>query len=115
MRVPMARALALAIFSLALAQSPSHAQSGDQGGGQGSGQGVADDFRRTLQCPTRKYCTRVSTCREAVHLWCACGYEGADRDSDGVPCESLCGQSEPAVLERVARIRASLGCPPWRR
>ena len=71
---------------------------------------VADDFRRTLECPRRRFCTQVSSCREAVHLWCVCGYRNADRDGDGVPCESLCGQSDPMTLERVSRIRRDLGC-----
>ena len=74
------------------------------------GGSVADDFRRTLECPRRQYCTRVSTCEEAVHLWCVCGYTGADRDKDGVPCEDLCGQSTATNLARVASIKGALGC-----
>ena len=63
-----------------------------------------------LTCPARRYCTRVRSCREAVHLWCVCGYRRADADGDGVPCEKLCGQSSAENLERVARIRAELRC-----
>ena len=71
---------------------------------------VADDFRRTLECPRRRFCTQVSSCREAVHLWCVCGYKRADGDGKGVPCEELCGDETPQSLSRVARIKTELGC-----
>ena len=76
--------------------------------------GVADDFRRTLECPQRKYCTRVSSCREAVHLWCVCGYTRADADGDGVPCETLCGEGNDTSRARVREMVAALGCRPPR-
>lgn len=41
------------------------------------------------QAQTRS-CSAASSCAEAVELWCS-GYTRADRDKDGIPCESLCG------------------------
>ena len=61
-------------------------------------------------CPGLRTCSKVRSCREAVHSWCVCGYRRADRDKDGVPCENVCGQSNAASLERIATIKAALGC-----
>ena len=71
---------------------------------------ITDNFRRTLECPRQQRCSQVSSCREAVHLWCVCGYSGADGDNEGIPCESLCGNETPENLSRVSSIKAELGC-----
>ena len=73
-------------------------------------EGVADDFRRALECPGSRYCSKVRSCREAVHSWCVCGYDRADADDDKVPCENLCGDSTESNLERVRRIMTALQC-----
>lgn len=52
----------------------------------------------------RQSCRAVSTCEEAVRMWCG-GYSGADRDGDGIPCENVCF-SKPQVDE----IRRRIGC-----
>lgn len=49
-------------------------------------------------------CKQVSTCEEAVRLWCG-GYRGADGDGDGIPCENVC-----RTKEQVDAIRAAIGC-----
>ena len=49
-------------------------------------------------------CRQVSSCREAVILWCG-GYRRADGDNDGIPCENVC-----STREQVDRIRAEIGC-----
>lgn len=49
-------------------------------------------------------CKSVSTCEEAVELWCS-GYRRADGDADGIPCENVCHS-----LERVEEIRKAIGC-----
>ena len=51
-----------------------------------------------------KTCKQVSSCEEAVVLWCS-GYGRADGDGDGIPCESVCSSKE-----EVDAIRASIGC-----
>ncbi len=52
----------------------------------------------------RRTCKTVSSCREAVQMWCD-GYSGADRDKDGIPCENVCHSKK-----QVDKIRAEIGC-----
>lgn len=40
----------------------------------------------------KKTCPNISTCEEAMYLLNACGFRRLDGDSDGVPCEKLCGK-----------------------
>lgn len=49
-------------------------------------------------------CKSVSSCYEAVLLWCG-GYYGADRDQDGIPCETVCDSRE-----QVQAIEAEIAC-----
>jgi hypothetical protein len=49
-------------------------------------------------------CKSVSSCEEAVALWCG-GYARADGDSDGVPCENVCHSKE-----QVDEIKKAIGC-----
>lgn len=49
-------------------------------------------------------CKAVSTCEEAVQLWCS-GYSRADGDHDGIPCETVCD-----TKEQVDEIKAKIGC-----
>ncbi len=55
-------------------------------------------------------CGQVSSCREAVYQWCVCNYRRADGDNDGVPCESVCGQSTQQNIDRVKSLMQELGC-----
>jgi endonuclease YncB( thermonuclease family) len=43
-----------------------------------------------LKCGEKSYCKQMSTCEEAMHYLNECGLSKLDKDSDGVPCESLC-------------------------
>ncbi|HEX2134922.1 MAG TPA: excalibur calcium-binding domain-containing protein [Microvirga sp.] len=52
----------------------------------------------------RRSCQAVSTCREAVIMWCE-GYSRADGDGDGVPCENVCGSRS-----QVQAIQKEIGC-----
>jgi hypothetical protein len=52
----------------------------------------------------RASCKQVSSCAEAVELWCN-GYRRADADGDGIPCENVCSSRE-----EVDGIRAQIGC-----
>ncbi|WP_306302844.1 excalibur calcium-binding domain-containing protein [Aureimonas sp. D3] len=58
----------------------------------------------TYRVAAGRTCKSVSTCREAVELWCS-GYRRADRDGDGIPCETVCHSKA-----EVDRIRAEIGC-----
>ena len=49
-------------------------------------------------------CKSARSCYEAVELWCG-GYYGADRDGDGIPCETVCD-----TREQVQAIEAEIGC-----
>jgi hypothetical protein len=54
--------------------------------------------------PARVTCKQVSSCEEAVEIWCN-GYRRADGDNDGIPCENVCHTNE-----QVDEIRARRGC-----
>lgn len=62
------------------------------------------DQLQGYQVSARRGCKAVSTCREAVEMWCR-GYAGADRDKDGIPCENVCKSKA-----EVDRIKAEIGC-----
>lgn len=47
----------------------------------------------TYQCDTKTYCTDMETCEEAEYFLNTCGLDRLDADDDGIPCESLCGDS----------------------
>jgi hypothetical protein len=52
----------------------------------------------------RVTCKQVSSCEQAVEIWCN-GYSRADGDSDGIPCENVCHS-----VEQVEAIRSQQGC-----
>lgn len=52
----------------------------------------------------RVSCKQAASCRDAVILWCS-GYWGADRDHDGIPCETVCGSRD-----EVEAIEQEIGC-----
>ncbi len=53
-----------------------------------------DTLAQSWSCSPRRLCTQISTCEEA--RWyltqCSWGYR-LDGDSDGIPCEKLCGSA----------------------
>ncbi|PSH62214.1 excalibur calcium-binding domain-containing protein [Phyllobacterium sophorae] len=67
--------------------------------------GATDRLQQTLWIrPIAASCKQVSSCEEAVELWCG-GYRRADGDGDGVPCENVCSS-----VEEVDQIRVKIGC-----
>ena len=42
-------------------------------------------------CSGKRFCKQMSSCAEARHYLNDCGVHRLDADSDGVPCESICG------------------------
>lgn len=56
------------------------------------------------QIAAKRSCKAVSSCREAVQMWCD-GYKRADADHDGIPCENICHSKK-----EVDAIRAEIGC-----
>jgi len=43
-----------------------------------------------LTCGSKRTCTEMNTCAEAMHYLNACGLSSLDIDQDGTPCEGLC-------------------------
>jgi endonuclease YncB( thermonuclease family) len=46
---------------------------------------------QSFECGKKKYCTEMTSCEEALFHLEECGLSRLDGDSDGVPCEALCG------------------------
>ncbi|WP_124112802.1 excalibur calcium-binding domain-containing protein [Palleronia sp. THAF1] len=47
---------------------------------------------QTFSC-SRKTCGQMRSCAEACHALVVCGDTARDRDRDGIPCESICGNT----------------------
>lgn len=43
-----------------------------------------------IACGSKKYCSKMASCEEAMHYLTQCGIKTLDGNSDGVPCEKLC-------------------------
>lgn len=71
-----------------------------------SGQPAKPSVKRVKEfmVAQRRSCSAASTCQEAVEMWCS-GYSGADRDKDGIPCESVCRSKA-----QVDTIKSQIGC-----
>ncbi len=41
-------------------------------------------------CGTKRYCSQMETCGEAIYYLRRCGLHTLDGNGDGIPCESLC-------------------------
>ena len=63
----------------------------------------------TVVVLARGTCKQVSSCEEAVALWCG-GYRRADGDDDGIPCENVCHSIEQ--VEEIKRRQGCAGMPP---
>lgn len=55
-----------------------------------STQSPAEAKSNTEGCGGKRYCKDMSSCAEAKHYLNDCGVTRLDRDSDGIPCESIC-------------------------
>lgn len=45
----------------------------------------------SFSCGSKRYCTQMNSCAEANFHYRQCGLSRLDGDSDGTPCEDLCG------------------------
>lgn len=52
-------------------------------------------------CGTKSLCKEMATCAEARYFLNECGVSRLDADSDGIPCESVCGKSAATMSARV--------------
>jgi micrococcal nuclease len=44
-----------------------------------------------FSCTPKKTCGKMTSCEEAYYHLNTCGNSSLDRDKDGIPCESICG------------------------
>jgi hypothetical protein len=51
-------------------------------------------------CSVEPLCTELSTCAEADFYFRQCHHLQRDADSDGIPCENLCGATQSTYLAR---------------
>lgn len=61
-----------------------------------------DKDKEFIQLAQRQSCKTVTTCEQAVIMWCD-GYTRAD--GDGIPCENVCSSKS-----KVDAIRSRIGC-----
>jgi hypothetical protein len=74
-----------------------------------------EDFTERFQMAQRQSCKAVSSCYEAVVMWCS-GYARADGDSDGIPCENVCPSREVVrnILSQLGSLAESSPiCRRW--
>ncbi|WP_218915870.1 excalibur calcium-binding domain-containing protein [Sphingomonas jaspsi] len=50
-----------------------------------------EPWNSDFQCGAKRYCTQMNSCEEAQFHFRQCGLSRLDGDSDGIPCEDLCG------------------------
>lgn len=65
---------------------------------------TVENLKNIVVAQGKANCKAARTCRDAVEMWCG-GYSGADRDNDGIPCESVCKSKA-----QVDAIKAEIGC-----
>ena len=51
--------------------------------------------------PTAPYCSKIKSCNQALYYLEVCGFTKLDRDQDGIPCESICGQKLSPALQAM--------------
>lgn len=44
-----------------------------------------------VTCGSKRFCKQMASCAEAKFYLQQCGLRRLDRDNDGIPCESICG------------------------
>src|SRR5690606_8023781 len=74
-----------------------------------------DDDRPPVLLAQRQSCKAVTSCYEAVVMWCQ-GYRRADGDSDGIPCENVCPnrQAVSQILVDIGETAENSAiCRPW--
>jgi hypothetical protein len=74
------------------------------GGATGEPPSMSVQNTREILMAQRRSCKAVSTCEEAIEMWCG-GYSRADGDDDGIPCENVCRS-----LSQVEAIKKKVGC-----
>jgi hypothetical protein len=47
-------------------------------------------YTASYKCGSKRYCSQMTSCKEAKYYLNVCGLKKLDRDRDGIPCEKLC-------------------------
>lgn len=47
--------------------------------------------RTAFKCEGKRTCGQMDSCKEAYFYLKTCGLKRLDKDKDGIPCESICG------------------------
>jgi hypothetical protein len=68
-------------------------------------------------CGSKTYCREMATCAEAYYFLTVCRLTRLDADSDGIPCETICGKTLEQMQARIsaepfARSLAKSIAPP---
>ena len=50
-----------------------------------------DNTSKKLECGNKKYCKRMTSCKEVKFYLKECGLKKLDKDKDGIPCEKVSG------------------------
>lgn len=66
-------------------------------------------------CSIEPLCTQMSGCAEADIYFRQCGHHRRDADDDGIPCETLCGDTFDLYLQRrsVGTMQPLLSTPEF--
>jgi Excalibur calcium-binding domain len=64
--------------------------------------GVPTSSRAQGICGTKTHCRDMATCAEAYYFLTVCGLRRLDADSDGIPCETICGKTLEQMQARIA-------------
>ncbi len=54
-------------------------------------------------CGGKRCCRDMANCAEAAHYLKDCGLRRLDGDSDGIPCETLCGKNVETFQRRFGK------------
>lgn len=63
-------------------------------GAREEGKGIWETIRKNevaKRCSRKRYCSEMTSCREAMFYYRECGLDYLDGDGDGIPCENVCG------------------------
>src|SRR5680860_1809623 len=63
-------------------------------------------------CGAKHTCGEMADCAEAVHYLRDCGLHRLDADSDGIPCETMCGKSRETLERRIDTQSRQRRLPP---
>ena len=58
------------------------------------GSGLPSQLVEAAECGSKYLCADMADCAEAAFYLVECGLERLDGDSDGIPCETLCGKTK---------------------